>query len=137
MKRHSWMICSMLVALTIGVSAQRPSTSSGTEVSKKDFFVGHIEISKPFKVRAVQGIVVVLGPQEPVAGALFELRDQAGHVRSATSNEKGEFALPDVAPGSYEFKVSKINFDTVIGKIVVSRRGSRKSMIRISLPVGT
>jgi hypothetical protein len=100
-----------------------------------------IRIAQPFKVPAVVGRVVyftALGAGEtPLAGVIFEVRDNSGRVLSATTDTKGTFKIDGVPQGTYEFKVTKNGFHSVIGTIIVSSEVPRKKDIRIQLQLGT
>lgn len=137
MKVRIGMIWLAMVVILGGLRAQQPAAATGSDFIIEDPPITTILIATPFKVRAVQGTVMVPVVNEPLSGAIFQLRDRPGHVRFVTTNEKGEFTLPDVAPGTYDFKVTKNEFHSVIGKVIVSRRRFRKGKIRISLPIGT
>lgn len=137
MKARLRTVCLLTLVVAAGLRAQKPAASTGSDFITEDPPITVILLTKPFKVRGVHGIVVVEAVNEPLPGAIFQLRDKPGHVRFATTDEKGEFTLADVAPGTYDFKVTKNEFHSVMGKVIVSRWSLRKSKIRISLHVGT
>jgi len=89
-----------------------------------------------FNVASVKGRIVYSGG-EKLPGAFFEIRDKFGHVRSAITDENGAFALANVPPGAYDFKVTKNEFQSVIGKVIVSRRFLKTKAIHISIQLGT
>jgi len=93
-------------------------------------------LPRPFNVASVKGRIVYSGG-EKLSGAFFEIRDKFGHVRSAITDENGAFALANVPPGAYDFKVTKNEFQSVIGKVIVSRRFSKTKAIHISIQLGT
>lgn len=95
-----------------------------------------IELQKPFEARVVQGVVVDQSGY-PLPEALFELRsDSSGVIVGTKTNSKGSFRFGSLSEGTYTFKATKDGWQSVTGKIIVSRRARRKSAIRIQMPVG-
>lgn len=137
MRTRLGTLCLLTLVLGGGLRGQQPAASTGSDFITEDPPITTILIARPFKVKAVLGTVVVQVVNEPLSDAIFQLRDRPGHVRFATTNDKGEFTLPDVPPGTYDFKVTKNGFHSVMGKVIVSRWYFRKGKIRISLPIGT
>jgi hypothetical protein len=97
-----------------------------------------IEVPTPFKVGSVKGLIVYGGgtQEKPVAGATFEVRDSSGRIRSVTTNDSGEFAIPNMPPGTYDFKVTRNGFQSTIGRVVVSGRSSPNRTMKIELQIG-
>jgi hypothetical protein len=95
-----------------------------------------VEIGPPFKVRDVHGSILVSANNEPLAGSLFEIRDQSGTSHSATADKAGHFQIRGVPDGTFDFTTTKDGFQSVIGKIVVSKSSRRKALIQISMPIG-
>ena len=93
------------------------------------------EIPRPFEVRAIRGTLIF--GDHPLPEAFFEVRDAAGQVFTAKTDEHGAFTLPDAKSGRYDFKVSKNGFESVVGKVVVSHNAPQKNRIRIQLSLGT
>jgi len=95
-----------------------------------------VALPRPFNVASVKGRIVYSGG-EKLPGAFFEIRDKFGRVRSAITDENGAFALANVPRGAYDFKVTKNEFQSVTGKVIVSRRFSKTKAIHISIQLGT
>ena len=95
-----------------------------------------VVLPRPFNVASVKGRIVYSGG-EKLPGAFFEIRDKSGHVRSAITDENGAFALANVPRGAYDFKVTKNEFQSVTGKVIVSRRFWKTKAIHISIQLGT
>ena len=95
-----------------------------------------VVLARPFNVASVKGRIVDSGG-ETLPGAFFEIRDKFGHVCSAITDENGAFALANVPRGDYDFKVTKNEFQSVIGKVIVSRRFWKTKSIHISIQLGT
>jgi hypothetical protein len=107
----------------------------------KGFRIAHpestiVELEQPFRVRVVRG--VVRDPSgSPLPGTAFEIRDDSsGKVWGAVTDKHGHFAISAVSHGTFSFKATRDGFQSVIGKITVSARASRKSRIRLILPLG-
>jgi hypothetical protein len=95
-----------------------------------------VEIGPPFKVRDVHGSILVSANNQPLAGSLFEIRDQSGTIRSATADKAGHFQIRGVPDGTFDFKTTKDGFQSVIGKLVAAKSTRRKALIEISMPIG-
>jgi protocatechuate 3,4-dioxygenase beta subunit len=95
------------------------------------------EIGPPFKASTTVSGVVVYPDGKPMPGALFEIRDRLGSILHAVTQDDGTFRMSHVSPGTYNFKVTRNGFHSVIGKIVVSDKTTRKKSIHIQLKVGT
>jgi carboxypeptidase family protein len=95
-----------------------------------------VELEQPFRVRAVRG--VVRDPSgSPLPDTAFEIRDDSsGKVWGAVTDKHGHFTISAVSHGTFSFKATRDGFQSVIGKITVSARASRKSRIRLILPLG-
>jgi hypothetical protein len=119
-----------------GIAQDRFESGPYRGFLKEDPELNKIELPAPISVRDVKGIVVYSGSQ-PLSGAVFEIRDSAGRVFSATTDGKGAFKMANVSPGSYGLKVTKNGFHSIVGTIIVSDKVQRKTIIRIQLQLGT
>ena len=52
------------------------------------------------------------------------------------SNEHGRFRMGHVAEGTYKFKTTLNGFQSVMGRITVSKKATRHDEIKIEIPVG-
>lgn len=95
-----------------------------------------VELARPFKVRSVNG-TIFYGQRERLSGALFELQATDGHEYSTKTDDRGNFRIVDVPPGTYKFKVSHDGFDPTIGKVIVSRRAAKEARIAVKLELAT
>jgi hypothetical protein len=131
-----------LLSVLLALSPQgndQPRSESGPY---KGFLIARpetvmVEIPKPFKVSVVQGQLTypTAQDQEPVPGAFFEIRDSAGRVRTATTDDKGMFTIAGVPPGRYDFKTTQDEFKSYVGTVAVGKHFSRQNTIRLSLEV--
>src|SRR5258708_11883118 len=95
-----------------------------------------VELEQPFRVRVVHG--VIRDPSgSPLPDAAFEIRgDSSGKVWGAVADKHGRFWIPGIPRGTYRFKATLRNFQSVTGTITVSARARRKSTIELILPLG-
>jgi hypothetical protein len=96
-----------------------------------------VEIGQPFEVPTTINGIIVHSEGQPVSGALFEIRDGSGRVLSSVASDAGRFQIAHVRPGTYDFKVTKNGFHSVIGTITVSRKTPQKNSVHIQLSLGT
>jgi hypothetical protein len=96
-----------------------------------------VEIGTPFEVSTTVSGAVVYPDGKPLPGALFEVRDRLRHILSAVTQDDGTFRMSHLSPATYNFKVTKNGFHSVVGKVVVSHKTARKNSIHIQLKVGT
>jgi hypothetical protein len=52
------------------------------------------------------------------------------------TDDKGRFRLRRLRPGEYLFKVTRSGFQSVVGRLTVSKAAAAKKPILIELPVG-
>ncbi len=78
--------------------------------------------------RGAAGVTVtgtVAGPGgKAIAGAVVRLSGDDGAAQKAVSNAEGRFALPMLAPGTYELSVNAENYQRLVKSIVVAAPGS-------------
>jgi hypothetical protein len=93
------------------------------------------EIRTVVKVRSVRGSIK--NPAgEPLLEVIIEIRDSAGKVSGVQTNERGEFRMSHVAIGTYDFKFTKNGFQSIVGKIEVSKSAPRKDRIVFEMKPG-
>ncbi len=61
---------------------------------------------------SVTGIVTDLATGLPIQGATIEVMNTP--VPTVTSNAAGEYTIPSIMEGTYDFRISKINYATII-----------------------
>lgn len=95
-----------------------------------------VELGRTLRVSVVHG-TISYSDGSPIEDAAFEIRDGQGKVQSVRSDSKGRFTIASVTPGTYLFKVTKNQFHSVVGTVIVSPKISLKKSIHIELPLGT
>lgn len=133
---HLFFLCCLFILTLNGYAQQRFESGPYKGFLKEEPELNKIELPKPIIVSAVKGTVVYSGDRR-LSGAIFEMRDDKGKVFSATTDAEGAFRIADVPAGTYTLKVTKNQFYSVVGTIVVSDKQSRKKAIRIQLKLGT
>lgn len=94
----------------------------------------------PFQVRRVTGIITnQAGPWPDGVLVLFEIRAKAGDatVGQVTSNEKGEFSVPDLPQGEYCFRAMVKGWQTVTGMVIVSNKAPRNAKLSFEMALDT
>jgi Carboxypeptidase regulatory-like domain len=79
-------------------------------------------------VRVVRGTVRD-STRRPLTDARFELIAHSGLATIATTDTRGRFSMPPVAEGTYKFRVSKQEFQSIEGTLMVVRRHKRSSSV--------
>jgi hypothetical protein len=76
-------------------------------------------------------------PEDPLAGATVELfgPGDSTEQHATHTDERGRFKIEGLAPGEYSLHVRASGFNSVIGKVVISKKAPRKK-IRIELASG-
>jgi len=101
------------------------------------------EIKEPIVSRSLSGIVVVPLTESkgyignPVPNALVErvTPDWKRRLDATFTNEDGLFKLKSVPPGTYHLKLSNLYFNTLLVKVIVSRKA--KNTLKLELSPGT
>ena len=98
------------------------------------------EIEKPFVVRSVVGAISrAQGDRGPLPNVIFEIQGPGTDptIRRTMTDEHGKLKMKHVPAGEYRFKATLDGFQSMIGKIVVSKTAASTEKIRIEMPVGT
>jgi hypothetical protein len=94
-----------------------------------------VEIREPFEVRSVRGTIRdAAGRSLPETD--FEIRDASGRVRASRTDGFGGFKISNVSPGIYTFKSTRNGFQSVVGKIAVSRKLKNDAPIQLTMSPG-
>jgi carboxypeptidase family protein len=132
----SFSVLLMVFCCTISAAQQRYASGPYKGFVKEEPELNKIAIDSPFRVFRVEG-VVSYPPAQPLDNVYFEIRDRSGRVWSSITNAKGAFSIPKCPPGTYDFKVTRNHFYSVVGKLIVSAKKSRSKGILIQLQLGT
>ena len=97
-----------------------------------------VELTQPFVVGSVRGIITRDQDPEPLPDVLIEIRGPSSDktIMRATTDKYGRFKIRDVAEGTYRFKTTLNGFQSVMGTITVSKRASKQKKIKIGMPLG-
>jgi hypothetical protein len=100
----------------------------------------HIMNERPgvISVRVAQGRITEAASKTGVPGAVVEVRkaDPRAKVQNATSNEHGRFRLRKLSEGEYVFKVTRDGFQSVFGRLRVSKHAPSDGRFDIELKQG-
>ena len=92
-------------------------------------------ISTPLVVRDISGTITYNGGK-PLEGAYIEMPTGANTSTANQSGPNGHFTLSSLKPGDYCFRVTRADFHSVIGMIVVSRNAPKGAVVAIDLKPG-
>jgi hypothetical protein len=89
-------------------------------------------------VKAVAGEIRARSNDEPLPNVLFEIRGPgaAQTVRSVKANALGRFSLGRVRSGEYVFKATLNGFQSLVGRVRVTKTADPTSRIEIKLNLG-
>lgn len=93
------------------------------------------KLDQQLVVRSVRGCITMGFDKSELPDALIELRDSKGRIRSATTNENGQFKLR-VPDGHYDFKLTKDGFQSIVGKIEVTTKAPKSARIDLNMKLG-
>jgi len=130
----------VLLAATLGPAQER----FGAENQRLKGFAKspteHVMNEHPgvISVRVLQGRITEEGSKTGVPGALVEVRkaDPDAKVQGATSDGIGRFRLRKVSEGEYGFKVTRDGFQSVFGRVRVSKHAPSDARFDIDLRQG-
>jgi len=97
-----------------------------------------VQIEKPIVLSEVRGVLRSAGGGWPEGvEVVFEIRErpEAGRVRSALADRKGNFHLNFVPSGTYIFKATANGWQSLVGTVVVSK-GATTRQIELVMPLG-
>ncbi len=87
---------------------------------------------QPIVVRFVRGTVRD-AMDKPVVDARFEIRADFHPAVAVVTDTKGRFSLPAIADGTYSFRVTKPQFQTIQGTVVVRRKRRFPSPFKLTM----
>jgi hypothetical protein len=122
------------IGIAFAITAQEPSRISDGEFKG---FLPHsgnilIQLRNPFKVREVCGLILFgSDPNVPAVGLVFEIRGPGSDmtIRSSATDPKGHFCIAGVPEGTYLFKTSLKDSQSITGTIIKSHKAPRKNMV--------
>jgi Prealbumin-like fold domain len=88
------------------------------------------------ETRSVHGAIRDAGG--PIQGAIFEIRrmDASGRIRSARTNNRGEFHIARIPDGKYIFKTTVDDHKSYAGILVVGKKQVDDVPLEIELTIG-
>jgi hypothetical protein len=97
------------------------------------------EVEEPFFVQEIKGKIIndVGDGWSKESRVLFEIRrTSGGPVRRTLADERGNFIMKHIADGQYCFKATVLGWQSVMGIIIVNKKGGQKSEIVFSMRLG-
>src|SRR5215469_4546127 len=114
--------------------AQDKDKLGGFTKSPTEHIINKLE--EPFEVRSVSGVVMRQGgEQEPLRDVLVEIKGPGDHdrIRRTKTDDHGQFKISHVPAGTYSFKVTLDGYQSVMGRIVVSKNAAKNNSIKIAM----
>lgn len=97
-------------------------------------------LERPFVVPLVRGkVCVASGDGLVLPDVLIEIQgpDRSRKIRRAKTDQDGQFRINRTPSGTYKFKATLNGWQSVMGKIVVSKSAHRASEVLIEMHPGT
>jgi hypothetical protein len=116
-----------VLAIAISGSSQEKGKYAGFTKSPTEHIIN--ELKQPFEVESIRGVVTRQeGDQEPLQNVLVEIKGPGDHdkIRRAKTDEHGQFKINYIPAGTYKFKATLGGFQSVVGTIIVSKKGSKE-----------
>ncbi len=90
------------------------------------------------ELRSVRGQIVEESSGVGLQNAIFELRreDPDARVRGVRTKADGRFQIGGLAAGTYVFKVTLDGFQSVYGRLIVTKKAAKRNTLRIELKHG-
>ena len=99
-----------------------------------------VELADPTLVRSAEGNVRILGaiPDQPMGGATVEVfgPGDSTEKHTAETEASGRFTIKGLPAGNYTFDVWAPNFNSVAGRLTISKRAPRTNKLQIKMTVG-
>ncbi len=98
------------------------------------------ELAEPIVVRSAEGDVRISStlPDDPKRGATIEVfgPGDSKEKHSAATDQHGRFKIKGLRPGDYSFHVWASGFNSVVGRLTISRRAVQKNKLHIEMTFG-
>jgi hypothetical protein len=128
-----------MAALAGQCSPQGGALPEACQLSGHCFGMIH-ELADPILVRSAEGDVRRSGaiPDEPMSGATVEIfgPGDSAEKHSAETDPHGRFRIEGLADGNYKFDVWATGFNSVVGRLTISKHAPRKNKLHIEMTVG-
>ncbi|MGH9745900.1 MAG: carboxypeptidase-like regulatory domain-containing protein [Candidatus Acidiferrales bacterium] len=94
------------------------------------------EVRQTFVVRDIRGEIRD-GDGNPRPGVIFQIRLQSSsRIQGTKTDQSGRFRIKGTPEGTYDFKTTLDGFQSLVGKIQVSKVASPKPRINLTLSLG-
>jgi Carboxypeptidase regulatory-like domain len=99
-----------------------------------------VELADPILVRSAEGVVWISGaiPDQRMRGATVEVfgPGDSAEKHSAETEASGRFKIKGLPTGNYTFDVWAPNFNSVAGRLTISKHAPRTNKLQIKMTVG-
>jgi hypothetical protein len=142
--RSSWMFrrvaeCAIFIAVLGAQCLSQGALPEVCRLSEHCFGMIH-ELADPVLVRSAEGDVRLSGanPDQPMRGATVEVFGPADSTakHSTETDAHGRFKIEGLPPGDYRFDVWASGFNSVVGRLTISKHALRKNKLHIEMTLG-
>jgi Carboxypeptidase regulatory-like domain len=131
--------CAIFIAVLSAQCLPQGALPAVCRLSGHCFGIIH-ELANPVLVRSAEGDVSRLGaiPDQPMRDATVEVFGPGDSMEkhSAETDEHGRFKIVGLPTGDYGFHVWASGFNSVVGRLTISKRALRKNKLHIKMTVG-
>jgi hypothetical protein len=134
------VLCEILVtAVCVFCQPQVSALPAPCQLSGHCFGIIH-ELAEPFVVRSAGGDVRISStrPDDPLRGATVEVFGPNGSTvkHSTETDARGGFKIKGLKAGTYRFHVWASGFNSVVGRLVISKDTDQGNKLHIELTLG-
>ncbi len=132
--------CAILVtALSVVCQPQASALPEACQLSGHCFGIIH-ELAEPVVLRSVEGDVRISStrPDDPLRGATVEVFGPDGSTmkHSAETDGRGRFKIKGLRAGTYSFHVWASGFNSVVGRLIISKHTDQNNKFHVELTLG-
>ncbi len=132
--------CSILVTtLSMVCQPQVSALPEACQLSARCFGIIH-ELAEPVVVRSLEGDVRISSTRsdDPLRGATVEVFGPNGSTikHSAETDARGRFKIKGLKAGTYSFHVWASGFNSVVGRLVISKHTDHGNKFHVELTFG-
>jgi hypothetical protein len=134
------VLCEILVmAVSVFCQPQITALPEPCQLSGRCFGIIH-ELAEPFVVRSAEGHIRIAGTRadDPLRGATVEVFGPNGSTvkHSTETDSRGRFKIKGLKPGRYSFHVWASGFNSVVGRLVISKDADQANKLHIEMTLG-
>lgn len=96
------------------------------------------QVDEPLRVRSVKGVIRLEIEDNPLKGALVEIRGpgESKAIMAAMTDKSGRFHFRPVPEGQYVFKITLDGYQSLTGRLVVDHHAKPTIPLELQLKAG-